>query len=48
MSELLFFVLGLIIGGLIWISLMCLFQINRLTDNRLKEPFKEKNEKKNC
>lgn len=48
MSELLFFILGLIIGGLIGITLMCMFQVNRLTDDRLIALSKEKNEKKNC
>ena len=48
MNELLFFVLGLIIGGLLGITIMCMLQINRLADDRLIESPKEKNEKKNC
>ena len=48
MSELLFFILGLIIGGLTGITLMCMLQINRLADDRLIGSSKEKNEKKNC
>lgn len=32
MSELLFFVLGLMVGGLIGIVLMCVLQINRLNE----------------
>lgn len=34
MMELLFFVLGLIIGGLTGLSIMCMLQINRI--NRLE------------
>lgn len=30
MSELLFFILGLIIGGLVMTTLMCCLQINRI------------------
>lgn len=33
MKELLFFVLGLISGGLIGITVMCCLQINRLNDD---------------
>lgn len=32
MSELLFFILGLIIGGLIMTTLMCCLQINRINE----------------
>lgn len=32
MSELLFFILGLIIGGLVMTTLMCCLQINRIND----------------
>ncbi len=32
MSELLFFILGLIIGGLVMTTLMCCLQINRIDD----------------
>lgn len=32
MSELLFFILGLIIGGLVMTTLMCCLQINRLNE----------------
>jgi len=35
MSELLFFVLGLIIGGLVGITVMCLLQISKSADERL-------------
>ncbi len=35
MSELLFFLLGLVIGGLTGITLMCMLQINRIADERL-------------
>ena len=39
MTELLFFVLGLIIGGLTGITIMCCFQINRINEyeNKLKK-----------
>ena len=38
MSELLFFVLGLIIGGLTGIVIMCMLQVNRINDyeNKIK------------
>lgn len=32
MSELLFFILGLIIGGLVMTTLMCCLQINRVNE----------------
>ena len=38
MSELLFFVLGLIIGGLVGITVMCLLQISKSADERLIIP----------
>lgn len=37
MSELLFFVLGLTIGGLIGVFIMCIFQINRLHEKSVCE-----------
>ena len=37
MKELLFFTLGLLIGGLTGISVMCILQINKLNDNKRKE-----------
>lgn len=38
MSELLFFVLGLIIGGLTGIVIMCVLQVNKINDyeNKIK------------
>ncbi len=36
MSELLFFVLGLMIGGLIGVVLMCVLQINRVNEMEQK------------
>ena len=38
MSELLFFVLGLIIGGLTGIVIMCMLQVDRINDyeNKIK------------
>lgn len=32
MNELLFFVFGLMIGGLTGVTIMCMFQINKLHD----------------
>lgn len=32
MSELLFFILGIIIGGLVMTTVMCCLQINRIND----------------
>lgn len=43
MSELLFFTLGLLIGGLTGVSVMCLMQINRI--NELKNKYEEKRKK---
>lgn len=39
MSELLFFVLGLVIGGLSGIALLCMLQINKINEyeKRIKE-----------
>ena len=39
MSELLFFVLGLVIGGLSGIALLCILQVNRINEyeKRIKE-----------
>ncbi len=48
MSELLFFLLGLVIGGLTGITLMCMLQISRMADDRLIESPNPNNEKKNC
>lgn len=47
MSELLFFLLGLVIGGLTGITLMCMLQINRIADERLINSSNSENEKKN-
>lgn len=47
MNELLFFLLGLVIGGLTGITLMCMLQINRIADERLIQSSNNKNEKKN-
>lgn len=34
MSEFLFFIIGMTLGGLFGIVLMCLFQINRLSERK--------------
>lgn len=36
MSELLFFVLGLVIGGLTGVTIMCCLQINRINEYEKK------------
>lgn len=36
MSELLFFVLGLVIGGLTGVTVMCFLQINRINEYEKK------------
>lgn len=41
MKELLFFTLGILIGGLTGISVMCILQINRLNNIRRKEENKD-------
>lgn len=48
MSEFIFFIVGLLLGSCIGITIMCCLQINRLykTDSVRKEV--EANEKKNC
>ena len=43
MSELLFFTLGLLIGGLTGISVMCMMQINRI--NEMKNKYYDKRKK---
>lgn len=35
MSELLFFVLGLIVGGLLGITIMCILQVSKISDERI-------------
>lgn len=37
MHEFLFFLIGLMIGGIIGVITMCLLQINRLNDNDRKD-----------
>ena len=43
MNELLFFTLGLLIGGLTGVSVMCLLQINRV--NEIKNKYDDKRKK---
>lgn len=43
MSELLFFVLGLIIGGLAMTTLMCCLQVNRINDLEKELVLKDEN-----
>ena len=43
MNELLFFTLGLLIGGLTGVSVMCLLQINRV--NEMKNKYGDKRKK---
>ena len=44
MSELLFFILGLIIGGLVMTTLMCCLQINRINEYERLLLMRDKNE----
>lgn len=48
MKELLFFILGLIIGGLFMTTIMCCLQINRINEleKTKEEKMEEQNEKK--
>lgn len=48
MTQFIFFLIGLLLGGLIGVTMMCILQINRL--NRINTNTKEVevNEKKNC
>lgn len=43
MNELLFFTLGLLIGGLTGVSVMCVLQINRV--NEMKNKYDDKRKK---
>lgn len=43
MNELLFFTLGLLIGGLTGVSVMCVLQINRV--NEIKNKYDDKRKK---
>ena len=43
MKELLFFTLGLLIGGLTGVSVMCVLQINRV--NEIKNKYDDKRKK---
>lgn len=45
MNELLFFTLGLLIGGLTGVSVMCVLQINRV--NEIKNKYDDKRKKLN-
>jgi hypothetical protein len=42
MSEFLFFVIGTMLGGVIGVVLMCLLQINRLSEREVLENAKQK------
>ena len=41
MKELLFFILGLVIGGLSGVTVLCCMQINRLNDNYEKTKYEK-------
>ena len=45
MGELLFFVLGLVIGGLTGVTIMCFLQINRINEyeSKIEMPMKKDN-----
>ena len=42
MSEFLFFIIGILLGGLIGVVLMCLLQINRISKREVDAYEKEK------
>jgi len=42
MSELLFFIIGVTLGGLSGVMLMCCLQINRLSDREVRKSEKPK------
>lgn len=42
MSELLFFIIGLMLGGMVGVICMCLLQINRLSDREEERHAKAK------
>lgn len=42
MSELLFFIIGLMLGGMVGVMCMCLLQINRLSDREEERHAKAK------
>lgn len=42
MNELLFFIIGLVLGGLVGVVLMCLLQINKLSKREKVENAKTK------
>ena len=42
MNELLFFIIGLVLGGLVGVVLMCLLQINKLSQREEVENAKTK------
>lgn len=47
MNELLLFLLGLVIGTLAGITMLCIIQINKMSCNSQEIKVKAKNEKKN-
>ena len=42
MNELLFFIIGLVLGGLVGVVLMCLLQINKLSKRKEVDNAKKK------
>lgn len=47
MSEFIFFIIGLLLGGCVGVTLMCCLQINRLNKTASVRKEVEANEKKN-
>lgn len=47
MSEFLFFVLGVSVGGLFGMTIMCIIQVNKLNELERLEHLRKENEKKN-
>ena len=48
MTQFIFFLIGLLLGGLIGVTMMCILQINRLNHITTTTKEVEANEKKNC
>ena len=48
MSEFIFFMVGLLLGGCVSMVLLCCLQINRLSKHEYMKKEVEANEKKNC
>lgn len=48
MTQFIFFLIGLLLGGIIGVTMMCLVQINQLNHITTNTKEVDTNEKKNC